>query len=185
MREIIKQVGPFTAKTHRDRFVALARAIMAQQISGKAAASIWGRLQELVGPDPVSASAIQRLSLLQLRTAGVSRQKASYLKDLADRVLSGDVQLNHLGRKNDEDVIDELTRVKGIGRWTAEIFLMFTLARLDVLPVDDLGIKNAISKAYGLGKLPDAQKMTEIAQPWRPHATIACWYLWQFLDKAE
>ena len=185
MREIIRQIGPFTAKTHRDRFVALARAIVYQQISGKAAASIWKQLQQLVEPEGVNAESIDRKTLDQLRTAGISRQKGTYLKDLAAKVLAGDVVLNQLGRKSDEDVIAELTRVKGIGRWTAQIFLMFTLTRKDILPVDDLGIKNAMVKAYGLKQIPDSAKMESLAEPWRPYATFACWYLWQFIDAEE
>lgn len=185
MREIIRTVGPFKAKTHRDRFGTLAGAIIAQQISGKAAASIWKKFQDLLHPEKVTPDAIDGKTLEQLRTAGVSRQKGTYLKDLATRVLAGEVQLNTLGRKSDEDAIAELTKVKGIGRWTAHMFLMFTLARLDVLPVDDLGIKNGMVKAYGLRKLPDATKMERIAEPWRPYSTVACWYLWQYFDMGE
>jgi len=182
MQGIIKQVGPFTAKTRSDRFASLAGAIVAQQISGKAAMSIWKKLEVLLEPEKISANAIYSRSLDQLRTAGVSRQKGTYLIDLSSRVLSGDVQLNQLGRKSDDEVITELTRVKGIGRWTAQMFLMFTLARLDVLPVDDLGVKNAIARAYGLRKPPDSKRIEKIAQPWRPYASVASWYLWRSLE---
>ena len=183
MREIVKQVGPFTAKTSRDRFASLASAIVAQQISGKAARSIWMKLESLLEPEIIGPESIQGKSLAQLRSAGISKQKGGYLKDLSVKVLDSDLKLNQLGRKSDEDVISELTQVKGIGRWTAQMFLMFTLARLDVLPVDDLGVKTAIAKAYGLRKLPDAKRIELIARPWRPYASVACWYLWRTLDQ--
>ena len=182
MREIIQTVGPFTVKTHRDRFRALAQAVVSQQISGKAAQSIWGRLEELLSPLGVTAETIQSRTVEELREAGVSRQKGGYLKDLASRVVTGGLQLNLLGRKSDEAVIAELTEVKGVGRWTAQMFLIFTLARLDVLPVDDLGVKTAIANAYALEGLPDAKAIEAIAEPWRPYASVATWYLWQSLE---
>lgn len=182
MAKIIKAVGPFKAETRRDRFTALARAIVYQQISGKAAASIWDRLADLLQPATLDATSLRACSLEELRSAGISRQKGTYLKDLADRVFDGDIQLNQLGRKTDEDVIQVLTQVKGIGRWTAQIFLMFTLNRLDVLPVDDLGIKTAMKQAYNLDDLPDAKVMQALAEPWRPYATVASWYLWRSLE---
>ncbi|MGI9518445.1 MAG: DNA-3-methyladenine glycosylase family protein [Pirellulaceae bacterium] len=182
MREIVQHVGPFTAKTRRDRFGSLAGAIVAQQISGKAARSIWDRLVASLEPDKLTAESIDQRSLEQLRDVGVSRQKGTYLKDLSVRVLAGEVQLNTLGRKNDDEVIAELTQIKGIGRWTAQMFLIFTLGRLDVLPVDDLGVRTAIHKAYNLRKLPDAGRIEKIAQPWRPYASVASWYLWRSLE---
>ncbi|MDG2014868.1 MAG: DNA-3-methyladenine glycosylase [Pirellulaceae bacterium] len=182
MREIVQTVGPFTVKTERDRFSSLTRAIVSQQISGKAAQSIWDRLEDLLAPQGVTAEAIQSQAVEDLREAGVSRQKGGYIKDLASRVATGELQLNLLGRKADEQVIAELTQVKGVGRWTAQMFLIFTLARLDVLPVDDLGVKTAIRNAYGLPELPGAGAIEEIAQPWRPYASVATWYLWQSLE---
>ncbi len=182
MREIVQTVGPFTVKTERDRFSSLTRAIVSQQISGKAAQSIWARLEDLLAPQGVTAEAIQSQAVEDLREAGVSRQKGGYIKDLASRVATGELQLNLLGRKADEQVIAELTQVKGVGRWTAQMFLIFTLARLDVLPVDDLGVKTAIRNAYGLPELPGAGAIEEIAQPWRPYASVATWYLWQSLE---
>jgi DNA-3-methyladenine glycosylase II len=182
MREILRQVGPFTAKIRRDRFASLAGAIVAQQISGKAARSIWDRLEALLQPEGVCAEAIHARTLQQLRSAGISRQKGSYLKDLSARILQGEVQLATLGRKQDAEVIAELTQVKGIGRWTAHMFLIFTLGRLDVLPVDDLGIKSAMVRAYRLDKSPDARRMEDIARPWRPYASVASWYLWRSLE---
>ncbi len=184
MRDLIQTVGPFTARIRRDRFGSLAGAIVAQQISGKAAASIWKRLESELGGRVDSAGLLQR-DVDQLREAGVSRQKGSYLLDLATKVENGDLVLSGIGRKSDDDVIEELTQVKGIGRWTAQMFLMFCLGRLDVLPVDDQGIRSAVRIRYQLEELPSTVEIQEIAQPWRPYATVASWYLWQWLDRAD
>ncbi len=181
MREVIQMVGPFTARIHRDRFQALARAIVAQQISGKAATSIWGKLADSFGGE-VSASGLTGRSVDQLRECGVSSQKANYLLDLARHVDDGRLVLAQMGRGSDEAVIESLTQVKGIGRWTAQMFLIFSLGRLDVLPVDDLGIRSAVMRKYELKELPKPAQMEEIAAPWRPYASIASWYLWQWLD---
>ena len=185
MRSIIQSVGPFTAKTHRNRFKSLAMAIVSQQISGKAAKTIWERLENRLAPEDVTAAAILNFSIDELRDVGVSRQKAGYLNDLAIWVDRGQLQLNQMGRKSDEEVIKALTQVKGIGRWTAQMFLIFTLARLDILPVDDLGIRSAIKQAYELPDLPSASEMEMMAKPWRPYASVASWYLWQSLDSSS
>ena len=166
-------------KTERRRFVALARAIIGQQISGRAARSIWRNLQETVKPARITPVTIARLTADQLRSAGVSPQKASYLHDLAEKAGNGCVRLNRIGRLGDVDVIDELVQVKGIGVWTAQMFLMFSLCRIDVFAPDDLGLRSAIRDLYDLSELPDKQTATEIADPWRPYQTIACWYLWR------
>lgn len=181
MREVIHAVGPFTARTRSDRFAALAGAIVGQQISGSAARSIWERLQERLG-GRIDASLLRALTVDDLRETGVSRQKAGYLLDLAARVADGELELAQMGRKSDETVIAELTQVKGIGEWTAQMFLIFSLGRLDVLPVDDLGIRSAIRHCYGLRELPRAERIRKIARPWRPWATVASWYLWRWLD---
>lgn len=183
MRGIIQSVGPFTAKTHRNRFKSLAKAIVSQQISGKAAKTIWGRLEERIGPEEMTAATILSCSEEELREVGVSRQKALYLHDLATWIDTERLDLSQLSRKSDEEVIKELTQVKGIGRWTAQMFLIFTLARLDILPIDDLGIRSAIEQAYQLPELPSGNEMELIAEPWRPYASIASWYLWQSLDQ--
>jgi DNA-3-methyladenine glycosylase II len=130
----------------------------------------------------LNAEGIAGLKEPQLRSVGLSRQKASYLLDLAEKCLDGTVRLGGIGRLDDEAVIDMLTQVKGIGRWTAEMFLIFSLGRLDVLPVDDLGVRAAIKDLYGLDDLPDKKTCTEIAAPWRPFATIGSWYCWRSLD---
>ncbi len=184
-KRLIKQVGPFTAKAKRDRFGTLVRSIISQQISVAAAATIRDRLLESFAPDPISPAGILGLDVERLRELGVSRQKASYLIDLADKVNSGVVALDKIHLKSDQEIIQEMIQVKGIGPWTAQMFMMFSLARMDVLPVDDLGIKNAVKLHYDLDELPDTPTIEKIAQPWRPYATIASWYLWRSLESIE
>jgi DNA-3-methyladenine glycosylase II len=186
MKKIIKLVGPFTAKTRRDRFGALADAIIGQQISTAAAATIKQRLRDSLaaaGHEELAAESILKFDIDDLRAAGVSNQKAGYLLDLAQRVDSGQVVLKKMARHSNDKVIAELTQVKGIGVWTAQMFLIFSLGRLDVLPVDDLGIKNAMQHFYGLEERPDPDAMRTIAEPWQPYESMASWYLWQGLGK--
>lgn len=131
----------------------------------------------------MAAGAVAALDDAALRGAGLSGQKASYIRDLSERVVSGDLRLQSLSSLDDEAVIAELTRVRGIGRWTAEMFLMFVLLRADVLPVDDLGIQNAFHKFYGLRARPTAARMQQLARAWRPWRTVGCWYLWRALER--
>ncbi|MBA3313003.1 MAG: DNA-3-methyladenine glycosylase [Planctomycetota bacterium] len=177
---LIDIVGPCTLKLRRDRFDTLVRSILSQQISTAAARTIRGRLEDRIGvPRPETLLA---LSVEELRECGVSPQKASYLRDLAEHVSSGRLPLNRLGRLSDDEVIERLIAVKGIGRWTGQMFLMFSLGRPDVLPHDDLGIRAAMRRLYDLPDMPKRDEMDEIAAPWRPHATLACWYLWRSLE---
>jgi DNA-3-methyladenine glycosylase II len=176
---IIRRVGPFKLRTQTDRFTNLVRAIIAQQISTKAARAIHGRLEALLAPERISAAGIHALDIPQLRAVGLSPQKAAYLKDLADRIVAGEVRLNTIGRLNDEAVIEQLIRVKGIGRWTAQMFLIFSLGRLDVFPHDDLGIRSALRRFYRLPELPDKATSLRIAEPWRPYSSVASWYCWR------
>jgi DNA-3-methyladenine glycosylase II len=183
MRRLIDVVGPFTLRPERRRrFSVLARAIISQQVSTAAARTIRGRLEGIIDNGGLTAEGIARLTEPQLRSVGLSRQKASYLLDLARKSLDGTVRLNRIGRLPDEAVVEMLTQVKGIGRWTAEMFLIFSLGRFDVLPLDDLGVRAAIRDLYGLGDLPDKKTCMEIAAPWRPYATIGSWYCWRSLD---
>jgi DNA-3-methyladenine glycosylase II len=165
-------------------FAALVRTITAQQISTKAAATIHGRLVGLMCGSVTPASLLA-LTDAQMREAGLSRQKASYVRDLAAKVQSGELPVASLHELEDEAVIDAIVRVKGLGRWSAEMFLMFRLRRPDVLPVDDLGIVTAIQRLYGLRKKPTPERMRKIAQAWRPYRTVACWYLWRSLEKTS
>lgn len=181
LREVIDAAGPCALKLRRDRFAALAGSILSQQISTSAARTIRARLIERAG-GRLAAEPLLALSDEELRACGVSAQKAGYLRDLSSRVASGALPLDRIGRLGDEEVIQYLTAVKGIGRWTAQMFLIFSLGRPDVLPHDDLGIRNAIRKLYGLPEMPRRDEMDRIAEPWRPYASVACWYLWRSLD---
>jgi DNA-3-methyladenine glycosylase II len=159
------------------------RSITGQQLSVKAAASIYARLRTRFGGRPPTPQEILSDEPEELRAAaGLSRAKVSYLRSLAEHVLSGELELERMNQLPDEQVQAELLAVKGIGVWTSHMFLMFHLGRPDVLPVGDLGIRRAIERAYGLDELPLADEMEEIAEPWRPHRTLACRYLWRSLD---
>jgi DNA-3-methyladenine glycosylase II len=154
-----------------------------QQLSSKAAATIYRRVLALLPEGgPPTPGGILALQEADVRAAGLSRAKTAYIRDLAARVRDGDVHLDALGTLEDDPVIAELTKVKGIGRWTAEMFLMFRLHRPDVLPVGDVGIANAIRRAYHLRKIPSPVRIQKIAEPWRPYRSVACWYLWRSLD---
>ena len=182
MKEVIRRAGPFTMRPHRNRFRALVFSILGQQISGKAAASIRGRLVEHLKPEEISPETIGRLTPETLRSLGISGQKAGYLLDLAQRVSSGEVQLSRMARMKDEQVIEALVQVKGIGVWTAQMFLIFSLGRPDVFPHDDLGVRMAIRNLYGLNDLPTKEVSHKIAAPWRPYASVASWYCWRSLE---
>jgi DNA-3-methyladenine glycosylase II len=182
---VYKQVGPCTLKPQRDRFNMLVRSIISQQISTAAARSIRAKLEALIAPNKVSPEVLAGLSFEQLRSAGLSSQKATYLHDLAAKAADGTVQLKTVGRKSDEEIITELIQVKGIGRWTAQMFLIFSLGRPDVFPPDDLGIKMALRNLYGLAELPTKAEAHALAAPWTPHSTFATWYLWRSLDLAK
>jgi len=189
LAEVIKQAGPIDPDSDRrgsrpDPFQALSRAIVGQQLSTKAARTIWERVVEQIGSETPTPKAVLSADPDRLREAGLSRSKVSFLRDLAERVEDGRLDLARLKNLPDEDVIAALIEVKGIGRWTAEMFLMFHLARPDVVSVGDLGIRRAIQIAYGLKELPDPTQMERISGPWRPHRTLACLYLWRSLDNA-
>ena len=166
-----------------DPFSALVRTITAQQISTKAAATIHGRLVSLMPDGIATPEALLTITDDQLRAAGLSRQKSAYLRDLGLKVSSGDLPIHALDRLTDEEVIDAIVKVKGLGRWSAEMFLMFRMRRPDVLPVDDLGIVTAIQRLYKLRKKPKADRIRKIGEAWRPYRTVACWYLWRSLEK--
>ncbi len=165
-----------------DHYGALVRSITGQQLSVLAARAIYGRLTARFEGRPPTPQEILADDPEELRAAaGLSRAKVGYLRSLAEHVISGELELEQLDTLSDEDVITELVAVKGLGLWTAQMFLMFHLERPDVLPVGDLGIRRAIERAYGLDGLPDAPTMERIAEPWRPQRTLACRYLWRSL----
>lgn len=182
LAEVIRAVGPFTLKPRRDRFRVLVGSIISQQISTAAARTIRTRLEESLKPEKVCPETVARLSVEQLRTVGVSRQKATYILDLAAKCRDGSVHLSRMGRMTDQQVVDELTQVKGIGRWSAQMFLIFALRRLDVFPHDDLGIRSAIRRLYGFDELPSTAECLVIGERWRPYASVASWYCWRFLE---
>jgi DNA-3-methyladenine glycosylase II len=162
-------------------FMALVRAITSQQLSTKASATILRRVLDLMG-GVLTPEALAVLEDDRLRQAGLSRQKTAYLRDLSAKVVSGELPLDALPLMSDDEVIAAITKVKGLGRWSAEMFLMFRLRRPDVLPVDDLGIVNAIQRAYGLRRKPKPDRIRKIGEVWRPYRTVACWYLWRSLE---
>jgi len=180
----IRQIGAcrLADRQRTDHLSALVGAIVSQQLSTKAAATIFGRFVALFPEGRVPhAQAIHAMDDAVLRGVGLSGQKVSYLRDLCTRIADGRLQLEELEALEDELVIERLTAVKGFGRWTAEMFLMFRLHRPDVLPVGDLGIVNAIQRLYGLRKRPDPRKILQLGEAWKPYRSVACWYLWQTL----
>ncbi len=182
MRDVIRKAGPCTLKPRRDRFHMLIASIISQQISGSAARSIRKRLLDHLAPEKLSPESLSRLTPETLRTLGLSAQKAAYMLDLANRVRTGELRLDKMGRLSDEKVIEELIKIKGIGVWTAQMFLMFSLGRPDVFPHGDLGVRTAIKTLYALDELPDKTTSHQIAACWSPYATIASWYCWRSLE---
>jgi DNA-3-methyladenine glycosylase II len=187
LARVIEEVGPCKLAPRADgtHFDHVVRAIVYQQLSGKAARTIHERVMALTGGRPPAPAELLAIPDETLRAAGLSRQKLLYLKDLAARTLSGEVPMDSLHDLADADIIRTLTAVKGVGVWTAQMFLLFRLGRLDVLPVLDLGIQNAIQRAYRLRKRPTPIKVAEIGKRWSPYASIASWYLWRSLDPAS
>jgi DNA-3-methyladenine glycosylase II len=183
--KIIKQVGPYNVKISRNRYQSLVEAIVTQQLAGSAAKSIIMRFRNLYDssfPKPID---VINTHHAKLRATGLSRMKVSYIKELSIKIENKEVNLRTISKLNDDKIIDILTKVKGIGRWTAEMFLIFSLGRQDVLPVDDLGLKKGIQLMFSLNKLPDVKQVEKIAIKWRPYRTVATWYLWKSLKKFD
>lgn len=181
MRGIIERVGTCRMEYGEPTFHSLAEAIVYQQLNGKAAVTIFKRFTDVAGL-PVTPKRILKLSEQQLRAVGLSKQKSSYLRDLAAKTESGLLDFGKLQAMEEAAVIEHLTQVKGVGVWTAHMFLMFTMRRPDVLPTGDYGIQVAIKKHYRKRKLPKPKDMEKIAKVWSPYRSIACWYLWRSLD---
>jgi DNA-3-methyladenine glycosylase II len=184
---IIARVGPCRMEARRTgtHYDALVRSIVFQQLSGKAAGTIHRRFCALYPTNRPRAELVLKTDDAALRAAGLSRQKVAYLRDLSARVAAGSLPLAHLGRLPDDAIIEHLIQVKGIGRWTAQMFLMFRLGRPDVLPELDLGVQNAIHRAYGLRKRPTPKEVLRIGEHWRPYASVASWYLWRSLENGD
>jgi DNA-3-methyladenine glycosylase II len=181
LRDIIERVGTYRIEYGPPEFHSLAEAIVYQQLHGKAAATIFKRFAALAG-DPLTPEGILKLTDAQLRSVGLSKQKSAYLKDLAAKTAAGLLDFSKLHEMPDDDVIQHLTQVKGIGEWTAQMFLMFMLKRPDVLPTGEYGVQAAMKKHYRKRKMPKPKDMEKIAKAWAPYRSVACWYLWRSLD---
>ena len=184
LASVMKELGPCAYSLRPAGFPTLFHAILRQQLSGKAAATIAGRLLACCG-EPVTPEAVAALADNAFESAGVSRQKRDYLRGLAASAIASPMLFAELETLPDESAIAALTAVKGIGRWTAEMYLMFSLGRLDVLPLGDLSIRAAISDIYGVSRLAPAAKLEKLAEAWRPFRSIACWYFYRHLDRAK
>jgi len=178
---IIDRIGPCKMEYGEPTFHSLAEAILYQQLNGKAAVTIFNRFAALAG-NPLTPEGILKLTDAQMREAGLSRQKTSYLRDLAEKTSAGMLKFERMPEMTEDEVIAHLTQVKGVGVWTAHMFLMFTLRRPDILPIGDYGVQAAIKKHYKKRTWPKPDVMNKIAKPWAPYRSIACWYLWKSLD---
>jgi len=178
---IIDNVGTCRMEFGEPEFHSLAEAIVYQQLNGKAAVTIFNRFAALAG-EPLTPEGILKLTDAQLRSVGLSKQKSSYLKDMAERASRGELDFTRLYEMTDDEVIKHLTQVKGVGVWTAHMFLIFSLRRPDILPTGDYGIQAAIKKHYKKRKMPKPEQMEKIAKSWQPYRSVACWYLWRSLD---
>jgi DNA-3-methyladenine glycosylase II len=179
---IIDRIGAFKIQYREPIFQTLVRSIVYQQLHGKAALTIFNRLKAAAKDDPLTPESILRLRPSRMRALGLSPQKLSYIRELAKLTRAGEIGFERFATLEDAAVVEHLTRVKGIGVWTAHMFLIFALRRLDVLPTGDLGVRAAMKKAYGLAELPKPDEMARIAEAWRPYSSVACWYLWRSLD---
>jgi DNA-3-methyladenine glycosylase II len=182
MAAIISKAGPYRMQYREPVFQTLVRSIVYQQLSGKAALTIFNRLAAAAKVNPMTPEAILKLRLQKMRTLGLSKQKIVYIRELARLTRDGDIRFERLPEMEDAAIIETLTRVKGVGVWTVQMFLMFALQRPNVLPVGDLGVRAAMKKAYGLPELPKPEEMERIAAAWHPYRSIASWYLWRSLE---
>jgi DNA-3-methyladenine glycosylase II len=178
---IIAEVGEYAIRFREPDFDTLAKSIVAQQLSGRVASVIYARLEAACAPK-VTPESLLKLRPARMRALGLSTRKVEYIRDLARQTRDGVLSFDRFEELSDQEVIDRLTQVKGIGVWTVHMFLIFALRRTDVLPTGDLGIRNAIRRAYGLAALPTAAEMERMAAAWRPWCTVASWYLWRSLE---
>ena len=182
LRTVIERVGAYGMQYREPTFETLVRSIVYQQLSGKVAKVIFGRLVDAVPGGKLTPEGILKLTPARMRKCGLSKQKTAYIRDLARKTSRGLLNFEGLPKLADAAVIEHLTQVKGIGVWTAQMFLMFALERVDVLPTGDLGIRSAIRKAYGMDELPHPKHIEVMAASWRPYCSVASWYLWRSLD---
>jgi len=183
---IIKNYGPCRLKPHTDHYGELVGSIVGQQLSAKAGATIWRRVLDLFNGRMPTPEQLIRIDGQKLRDAGCSWPKVGYMKDLAQHVLDKRLDLKHIATMPNDQLIEQLTAVKGIGEWSAHMFMIFGLGRLDILPVGDLGVRKAIMNLYGLKQLPEPAQMITVSNKnnWHPYESVAAWYLWQFLDNS-
>jgi DNA-3-methyladenine glycosylase II len=184
LAKIIKYVGSYEISLMKNPYESLVEAIITQQLSGKAAESISKRFRKLFVRFPKPADVI-KMPDSRLRSAGLSGMKVKYIKDLSEKIESKELKMRSLKNMTDEEVIMQLTQVKGVGRWTAEMFLIFSLGRLDVLPVGDLGLKKGIQRMYSMPDLPEKDEIEDLAEKWRPYRTVATWYIWKSLNQFD
>jgi DNA-3-methyladenine glycosylase II len=179
---IMKKAGPYRVKYTEPVFQTLVRSIVYQQLNGKAALTIFNRLAEAGKVTPLTPEAILKMRPQKMRAVGLSKQKTLYIRELARRTRAGEIQFERLSEMEDAAIIETLTRVKGVGVWTVQMFLMFALQRPNILPVGDLAVRAAMKKAYGLADLPKPQEMESIAAAWHPYCSVASWYMWRSLE---
>jgi DNA-3-methyladenine glycosylase II len=179
---IIERVGPYRIDYREPIFQTLVRSIVYQQLNGKAALTIFNRLAAAAKADPLTPESILRLRPARMRTLGLSKQKLTYIRELARFTKSGEINFDLYPKLEDAHVVEHLTRVKGVGVWTAHMFLIFALRRPDVLPTGDFGVRAAMKKAYNLPAMPTPAEMERIASAWRPYCSVASWYLWRSLE---
>ncbi len=179
---VIERAGPYKIQYREPIFQTLVRSIVYQQLSGKAALTIFNRLAEAIKTSPMTPEAVLKLRMPTLRKLGLSQQKATYIRELARLTRDGEVQFARLQEMEDDEIIATLTRVKGVGVWTVHMFLIFALRRPNVLPVGDLGVRAAMKRAYGMAELPKPAEMQRIAASWHPYCSVATWYMWRSLE---
>ncbi len=185
LSKVIDRIGEYEIRITKNKFESLVEAIITQQLSGSAAKSISTRFRSIYNtrfPKPID---VIETPSTKLRKTGLSKMKVEYIKEISKKIVSKELQLQKLPKLSDAEVVEELTKIRGVGKWTAEMFLIFTLGRMDVLPVGDLGLKKGIQKLYSLDELPSDMKMFKIAEKWRPYRTVATWYLWKSLKNFE
>ncbi len=185
LAKIINKVGDYDIKITKNRYQSLVESIISQQLSGAAANSIIKKFRKLYQPKFPKPSDVTKTSYSKLRATGLSKMKILYIQELSKKIELKELNMKKISSQSDEQIIKVLTEVKGIGRWTAEMFLIFSLGRLDILPVGDLGLKKGIQLIYSLNKVPEKQQIEHLAESWKPYRTIATWYLWKSLQKFD
>ena len=183
--KIILQVGKYNVKITKNRYRSLVEAIIAQQLSGSAAESILNRFRKLYKSNFPKPIEVLQTADTKLRKVGLSKMKVIYIKELSKKIESRHLNMRNFSSMNDEQIIEHLTNVKGIGRWTAEMFLIFSMGRWDILPVGDLGLKKGIQLMFSLNELPTEEKIRKVADSWRPYRTVATWYIWKSLKQFD